>query len=237
LAHQACAQAPTDVPSLIRKFESVYRSARTLRATFIEKYFEGDKLVRSEAGIAYFSKGGKMRWEYRSPEPNLYVVDGKWSWFYVPADHTATRMAVKESSDTRTPFALLAGEVKVRRLCSEVRKQPLVNPIRSGDVVLLCRFRGGDDRGDSASRVSGHNTERDEVRYALFELVETSGELVRVVIRDPGGVWVEFQFADWEFNPRIDDSPYHFQAPKGVAIVDGDLSLSRVAGGLNGDNR
>src|SRR5262249_22267339 len=128
--HYTSAQTRSDVPSVIRKFESVYRSARTLRATFVETYLEGGKTVRSEAGVAYFSKGGKMRWEYQSPEPNLYVVDGKWAWFYVPSDHTVTRMAVRASSDSRTPFALLAGEAKVSRLCVDVRKEPSVNPIR-----------------------------------------------------------------------------------------------------------
>src|SRR6267378_3818889 len=79
------------VSALLRKFESTYRSSKTLQANFLETYFDSGKIVRSEAGVAYFAKPGKMRWEYASPEPNLYLVNGKWSWFYVPADHTATR--------------------------------------------------------------------------------------------------------------------------------------------------
>jgi len=42
-------------------------------------------------------------------------------------------------------------------------------------------------------------------------------------------VQVEFQFANWEFDPRVDDSKFHFAPPKGVAIVDGDLDPAPTA--------
>ncbi len=84
---------------LISRFEATYQSSKTLSATFLERYFENGRLLRSDAGVAYFAKPGKMRWEYLSPEQNLYIIDGKWSWFYVPADHTVTRIPAKQSSD------------------------------------------------------------------------------------------------------------------------------------------
>src|SRR5579864_3171352 len=112
--------SPLTVSDVVHRFESAYRSAKTLQADFLETYFESGKPVRSEAGVAYFAKPGKMRWEYQSPEPNLYLVDGKWSWFYVPADHTVTRTRAKQSADSRTPLALLAGEMKVSRVCKSV---------------------------------------------------------------------------------------------------------------------
>src|SRR5438270_8380811 len=90
------------VAAIIKKFETAYRPAHTLKASFLEQYFDNGKLLRAEAGEAYFLKPGKMRWEYQSPEANLFVVDGKWSWFYVPADHTVTRLRAKASSDART---------------------------------------------------------------------------------------------------------------------------------------
>src|SRR5258708_13412334 len=106
-------EASPDASLLIRKFEAAYRSSKALRATFLERYFDNGKLVRSDAGVAYFGKPGKMRWEYQSPEPNLYVIDGKWSWFYVPADHTVTKMAAKRSSNSRKPFSLPAAGIRV----------------------------------------------------------------------------------------------------------------------------
>src|SRR5208283_4449541 len=104
--------------------EARYRTARTTQATFLEKYTESGRLLRVEAGEAYFRRPGKMRWEYASPEKNLFLVDGKTAWFYVPQDHTATRVPAKRSADWRTPLALLAGEMKLSRVCSRVTIAP-----------------------------------------------------------------------------------------------------------------
>ena len=62
---------------LAAKLEARYHGHRTLAATFLERYSENGRLVRSEAGVAYFRRPGKMRWEYESPEKNLFLVDGK----------------------------------------------------------------------------------------------------------------------------------------------------------------
>ena len=163
-----------------------------------------------------------MRWEYQSPEPNLYVVDGKWSWFYVPADHTVTRMPAKQSSDTRTPFSLLAGEMKVSRVCKTVVLDSSAPMPNTPGVVLRCNFRATDveDSGANAKRTpsSAHSS------YALFELDQSTGKLLRVLVVDPGGVQVEFQFTNWEFDPPVNAAKFRFEPQKGVAIVDGELS-------------
>jgi outer membrane lipoprotein carrier protein len=216
------ADRPAEVASLLRRFEGTYRSSKTLRATFLERYIDNGKEVRSEAGIAYFARPGKMRWEYVSPEANLYVVDGKWSWFYVPADHTVTRIRAKKSSDARTPFALLAGEMKLSRICKNILADKSTPVVDARGVVLRCDLRGGDElipAGSTAQEVASSS----RGSYVLFELNPATCELLRVRVVDPGGVQVEFQFANWEFDPRVDDSKFHFAPPKGVAIVDGNL--------------
>jgi len=58
----------SDVKVLVARLEARYRSAGTLQATFLERYTENGRVVRVEAGIAYFRRPGKMRWEYESPE-------------------------------------------------------------------------------------------------------------------------------------------------------------------------
>ena len=210
------------VAVVLKKFESTYRSSKALRANFLEQYFDNGKLVRSEAGVAYFSKPGKMRWEYASPEPNLYVVDGKWSWFYVPADHTVTRIRARLSSDTRTPFALLAGEMKVSRICKSVDLDSSSKPLNPTGVVLRCMLRGSEEPVAPESRQSRAFAGA-QGAYALFELNPENGELLRVRVVDPGGVQVEFQFSSWQFDPPLEASKFHFQPSRGVAIVDGDL--------------
>jgi outer membrane lipoprotein carrier protein len=205
--------------------ESRYRSARTLQASFLERYTENGRLVRVEAGVAYFRRPGKMRWEYASPEKNLFLVDGKNAWFYVPADHTVTRVPATQSADWRTPFALLAGEMKVSRICAKVELAADEKPEAGEDIVLRCELRGA-----TSPKQGGQDTPSSAVNpqeAVFFEVTRNSGELVRVLVRNPGGVGIEFQFKDWQADPLVPDSLFHFTVPMGVAIVNGALPADK----------
>lgn len=215
-----------DVHSVVRALERRYQHAATLRAVFFERYTDGNGGVAAESGTVYFSRPGRMRWEYESPESKLFLVDGTNVWFYVPADRTASRAKLKESSDWRTPVALLAGKADLAQMCSHIE---LVNPTvtavgksnettaapgakpndapASGDSMLRCAPRGSSDKS------------ADAIREILFE-VDSNSDLVRVVIRQPGNAETEFRFGAWQLNIPIAEAKFHFEAPPGVAIVD-----------------
>jgi outer membrane lipoprotein carrier protein len=212
-----------EAKELTARLEARYRSAKTLQATFLERYAENGSVVRSEAGIAYFRRPGKMRWEYERPEKDLFLVDGKTAWFYVPADHTVTRVPAKQSGDLRTPLALLAGQMKISRVCSHVEFADAEKPVAGGDVVLRCFVRGEKQdaaRTDEAEKALGAS-ESDAV---FFEIARDSGELARLIVRQAGGVQVEFRFENWRFDPAVPDSLFRFEPPPGVAIVNGELA-------------
>lgn len=205
----------------VRKLEAAYRYAKTLQATFFQEYSESGRVERTETGTAYFRRPGKMRWEYVSPEKNLFIVDGKFAWFYVPTDHTASRVAAKESADWRTPLALLAGEMKVSRVCAKVGLTT-EQPKDAALVRLECAMRGTEK---DAKAGKPHEA-------AYFEVVKETGELARVVMTSPAGLRMDMRFSNWKFDPLADEILFHFQAPKGVAIVDGDQLMAGPGMGL-----
>jgi outer membrane lipoprotein carrier protein len=219
----------------IRRMEHRYRAAKTLQATFLERYTENDRTVRVESGVAYFRRPGKMRWEYAAPENNLFLIDGKMAWFYVPADHTVTRVPAKQSTDWRTPLALLAGETKVSRVCARVELAPNQAPEKAGDAVFSCTLRGSADSkktrsakkhgtiGEAANLTNAVPGQGEQEDTVLLEIGRESGELVRIVVRNKGGVGIEFQFAHWLDDPPIAEALFHFEPPKGVAIVNPEL--------------
>jgi outer membrane lipoprotein carrier protein len=225
LAFLLIPQFAVDVSHAVRAFESRYRLASTLQATFLERYLENDRLVRANAGIAYFRRPGKMRWEYESPEKNLFLVDGKSAWFYVPEDHTATRVPAKQSADWRTPLALLAGEAKLSRVCSTIAAAKTEPPEQPGNVVVFCALRGSQDKREPASeteaKLNGKSRTQDAV--AFLEWNPSTGELARVLVRQPSGVSLEFKFAKWQFNLPLPESLFHFSPAPGTAIVNGEL--------------
>jgi outer membrane lipoprotein carrier protein len=203
-----------DARSIARALEARYRHAATLKAVFFQRYTDGNGGSAAESGVVYFSRPGRMRWEYQSPETKLFLVDGTNVWFYVPADHTASRAKMKESSDWRTPIAVLAGKADLGQLC---RKLEIVKgfgekegdakerPIPGGNAVLRCEPRS-----------SGTD---DPFREVLLE-TDPESHLVRARIREVGNVETEFRFGGWEENVAIPEAKFHFEVPAGVAVVD-----------------
>ncbi len=194
----------------LREFEGKYQNATRLQATFLERYRENGRVVRVEAGDAYFLRPGKMRWDYQAPEKNTFLADGKYVWFYSPADHTATRMPAKQSEDWRTPLAYLTSHMKLSRLCTKIVLAPNDKPSQAEGVVYRCTLRGATDAGSSSTKA------------VLFEL-SPQGELNRIVIPQEGGIEMEFSFADWRWNPPLDKSVFEFVPPHDTVIVDGLL--------------
>ncbi len=219
LAPLAAEKADALLP--VRLMERRYRAAKRLQATFLERYNESGRMVRAESGIAYFERPGKMRWEYAEPEHNIFLIDGKTAWFYVPADHTVTRVPAKQSGDWRTPLALLAGEMKVSRVCAKIEPVAHERAESADNAVFTCTLRGADP-GKKSGDKGGPDDVAGGAGTVLLEIGRESGELVRIDIRDEGGVGVEFHFARWQYDPPIAEALFHFDMPRGVAIVNAE---------------
>jgi outer membrane lipoprotein carrier protein len=203
----------TTARATVLALESRYQHARALKAIFFESYTDGNGSISAESGTAYFSRPGRMRWDYESPEKKLFLVDGTNVWFYVPADHTASRAKLSQSSDWRTPLALLAGKANVSQLCRDVQIVDASAPNghsaapvpAAGNTLLRC--------------VPRQSPASETLREVLFE-VNPQAFLVRVVIREAGNATTEFRFGNWQENIDIPEVEFHFEPPPGVAVVD-----------------
>jgi outer membrane lipoprotein carrier protein len=202
--------------------ETRYHDAKTLQAIFLERYRDSNQGLQAESGKVYFSRPGRMRWEYEAPEQKLFISDGKMVWFYVPSDHTVTRAPMKQSTDWRTPLALLTGKAKLSQLCENLDLSA-ETPGVQGDVVLRCRPRGEKAKGKGATEdgvdasIAPIDQQYDEV---FLEVNPETGELADVRILQPGGIELEYRFGNWEENVPLPESLFRFQAPQGVAIVE-----------------
>jgi outer membrane lipoprotein carrier protein len=209
---------------VVHAIEARYHHAQTLKAAFYERYSdEGSANSGSaESGTVYFSQPGRMRWEYESPEVKLFIVDGANVWFYVPADRTVSRAKIKDSSDWRTPLALLAGKSDLAKLCHNIEivdpakaENPEDHPINAQNTVLRCvpkRESAGADQ---------------EIREVLLES-DPSAHLVRLIIRQPGNLETEFRFANWQENLPVAETMFHFAPPPGVAVVDESALANQI---------
>jgi len=212
---------------VLRLFEARYGGARTLEAKFLERYLENGQLVRAEAGNAYFLRPGRMRWDYEAPEKNTFLMDGKYVWFYSPADHTVTRMPAKQSEDWRTPLAFLTSHMKLSRIFARLEFASDMRAETSGGLVFRCELR----EASQQVTVKGTDQPLSEARSykdaasarAVFFEVSGEGELKRIVVPQEGGMQLEFSFSGWKWDPGLDKTLFQFVPPQGVAIVEGLL--------------
>jgi outer membrane lipoprotein carrier protein len=196
-------EAEKSVARLVRALEARYHGAASFRAVFLERRSEGPASIQLESGTLYIQRPGRMRWEYEAPEKKLFLVDGKFAWFYVPADRTVTKAVIRQSDDERIPLLLLAGKTSLGRVCRRIELAD-VHVEAAGDTALRCLpARAG----------------QEEYKEAVLEL-DAQSHLVRLLVREAGDVETEFHFGNWEENLPLDRSLFQFVPPKGTTIVD-----------------
>ncbi|HKO04609.1 MAG TPA: outer membrane lipoprotein chaperone LolA [Candidatus Acidoferrales bacterium] len=191
------------VSKVVRGLEARYRGGESFRAVFLERRTEGRGSMQLESGTLYIRRPGLMRWEYEEPEKKLFLVDGKYAWFYVPSDRTVTKAAVRDSDDARIPLLLLTGKTTLSRVCRRVELAD-VHVESAGNTALRC--------------LPAHGAE-EEYREAVFE-VDAENRLVRLLVREAGGVETEFHFGRWEENIPLEPGLFRFAPPVGTTIVD-----------------
>ena len=193
-----------DAAAIARAVEAHYQHAVTLRAVFLESYSAGRSELRAESGTVYFRRPGLMRWDYTSPQKKLFLVDGRYAWFYIPSDHTVSRASAHKSADWRTPFALLTGKARLSDLCRAISLVPSQGGPSSpapGDAVLDCSPK-----------------HKEAFLDAEIE-VDRMDRIVSVLVKQPGDVTVEVRFGNWRENIPLSKSLFRFQPPPGVAVV------------------
>jgi outer membrane lipoprotein carrier protein len=200
LIGSAFAQAP-DLKKIAESVDKHYNSLKTLQTDFTEIY-RGGGMARSESGVMYLKKPGKMLWDYQTPRKKLFVTDGKTAWFYVPGERQARRASIKKIDDLRSPLRYLLGKTKLDK---EFDGLKLVSDpdAAQGDFVLSGIPKGMEDR----------------VQEARLE-VTSGGEIVRITLEELDGSYTEFRFRNQKENVQLSDAKFKFKPPAGVEVME-----------------
>jgi outer membrane lipoprotein carrier protein len=200
----AAASPAPDVHDIAQAVDERYNHLRSLQAEFTEVY-RGAGMERTESGILWLKKPGKMRWEYRSPREKLFLSDGKDAWFYVPGERQVRRTAVKKLDDLRSPLAFLLGKTKLEKELQGLSLAPDVAPLAAGDVVL---------RGVPKSLA-------DRVSQVLLEITPEHW-ISKILIEEVDGSVTEYRFTNQRENVVVPDQQFQFTVPDGVEVIEGE---------------
>jgi outer membrane lipoprotein carrier protein len=192
-------QATPSANDLAKRVDEHYNHLQSLKASFTEQY-DGLGMHRSEAGVMLLRKPGRMRWGYQSTPGKVFVLDGKYAWFYAPGDTQVQRIAASQLDDLRSPLRFLLGHTKIE---NELTSLTLA-AAQSGTYVL-----SGQPKGQ-------------QKRIAKLSLsVTATGTITGIEIDEADGAQTRFSFAGEQPNAVLPESAFRFVPPAGIPVVDG----------------
>ena len=182
---------------LARRVDQHYNHLHSLKADFAETY-QGLGVERSERGTLYLLKPGRMRWVYISPAGKLFLLDGKYAWFYTRGDPQVQRIPAKELDDLRSPLHFLLGHTQLAKEINHLTVAPAPN----GCFTLTGQPKGQEGR---VSRLS--------------LTVTASGVITAIDIEESDGALTHFTFTAEQPNVAIPAQDFRFTPPPGVPVV------------------
>jgi len=195
--------ATTSLDDVVRGIEGAYGKMTDLKAEFTQTAFNKSlNQTIPASGTVYLKKGGKLRWEYVEPMPQVVVSDGKTIWLYTPTlNQVNTGPAPEALAGPAGSF--LSGLGKLR----EHFNVRLLNPAQprdaEGNVVL-----------DLTPRQPLPTLTR------LILSFDPSGwQIRRAVVHDQFENTVTMKFTRLAINSGLDDKLFAFVVPKGVSTV------------------
>jgi outer membrane lipoprotein carrier protein len=196
LAAQSVAPSATQLAAAV---DHHYNVLHRLRVNFTESY-QGMGMDRHESGVLLLEKPGRMRWNYAEPAGKVFVLDGKYGWFYTPGDAQVQQIPAKKLDDLRSPLRFLLGHAQLTKEMAGLTMAPA-----DGD---LFRLRGV-PRGM-------------EQRVRSLELVVSrEGTIQSMTLEELDGSRTSFVFKDEQANPVIAADTFRFTPPAGVQVVEG----------------
>jgi outer membrane lipoprotein carrier protein len=184
---------------LAQKVDRHYNNLKSLKAQFIESY-EGLGRTRTESGTLLLQKPGRMRWDYSHPAGKLFLLDGKYAWFYSKGDPQVQRIEAKKLDDLRSPLRFLLGHTQLEKEIDHLAQSPAAN-------------------GNFNLTGVPHNQENRIQRLTLT--VTTDGTIIGIEIQETDGAITRFAFAGEQPNVAIPPSTFRFTPPAGVPVING----------------
>ncbi len=179
------------------RLQSFLDRIQTLDADFTQRSLTLDSGMPPEShGHFSSSKPGRFRWDYRSPNPQVILSDGRTVWFYEP-DLEQVTVGSAEFLD-QTPAALLSSKARVDELFHwRVHRDPVW---RLPQIDLTPKQEG-------------------PVHQVSIILHPSKDRILKLAVTDSLGNRSDFQFSRMVFNRRLDAGLFQFKVPPGVDVI------------------
>lgn len=195
----AAAAQGLSAAELAGRVDRHYNALHSLEVHFVQRY-AGMGMQRKEEGVLLLKKPGKMRWTYTDPDGKVFLLDGRYGYFYSPGETEAQKVEQKKLDDLRSPLRFLLGHTELEKELAGLTMTPAGN----GEFVLAGVPKGLEQR------VS-----------ALKITARPDGTIRGMTIEETDGVTNSFDFSGEADNVPAPNAAFEFTPPPGVHVVTG----------------
>jgi outer membrane lipoprotein carrier protein len=199
IPHSASLAEAASVPDLIKRLQARYDSTAGFRADFTQEVESATLGQKVEArGTVVFKKPGRMRWEFSEPQQTL-VSDGKFFWFYQPAEKQVLKTPFQQAFSSTTPASFLLG---VGRLDQDFSIS------LTSETQELYQLR--------------LTPKKDPEALGLLDLAVSAKtfDILQATVTDPLGNVTRLHFSNIDRKAPLDDTLFRFTAPPGVDVIE-----------------
>jgi outer membrane lipoprotein carrier protein len=181
-----------------QRVDKYYNGLHSLRTNFTES-FHGMGIDREESGTLLLRKPGKMHWSYANPPGKIFLLDGKYAWFYAPGDAQVWRVSAAQLDDLRSPLRFLLGHTQLQKEL---------------DGLTLATT-------DAGLQLSGVPKGMQNRVEKIVLGVSADGVIHSMSITETDGAQTAFTFRESQADVPAPDTDFVFHPPPGIPVVDG----------------
>lgn len=199
---KAAAEAPEVKQGrlLAERVQKYYGRSKDFSAAFAQRYsYLALGRVDEKTGLVQVKKPGLVRWEYKTPENKLLVLDGSAFWQWAPEDNQVVVKRNVQATELSSAFTFLWGKGD---LLAEFSPRAIALPggMPKGDALeLLPKKPGG------------------SVQKLVFS-VDAKGQVVASQVTDAQGNENRLVFSEAKVDQKLQDALFKFEVPKGASV-------------------
>ena len=191
-----------NVHDLAQRVDKHYNKLHSLKAGFTETY-TGLGMHRSESGTLLLLKPGRIRWDYASPAGKVFLIDGKYAWFYAQGDAQVQRIEAKKLDDLRSPLRFLLGHTELEK-----------------ELAHLTLAATPDGQFNLTGEPKGQGSGPDKRIPRVSVTLNPDGAITSLEIEESDGAITHFTFSGEQPNAAVPPAAFHFTPPPGVPVID-----------------
>ena len=197
-----CERSMERTSSLLLKTQAAYENVAHYSADFRQYSFLAALDVSEQStGKMYFSRPGKMRWEYSAPDEQIFVTNDGVLWLYQPLDKQLELGNFRDAFITDLPVSFLMGVGNLRQ------KFDLKSACHSSEGLVL--------------ELSPKRA-KDEEALKGFKLLVSSEDYrpLGAEVEDVSGNVTAFILTNSTILDDADGSLYKIDVPDGTDVID-----------------